>query len=64
MEKENKGQTTQLNKNKNEELSENQNGEQPQHGFFRKYFWFILFFIAFQIGLKFFNSMKDTCCCI
>ena len=59
MEKENKDQTTQLNKNKNEELSENQNGEQPQPGFFRKYFWFILFFIAFQIGLKFFNSMKD-----
>lgn len=38
-----------------EETDKKEEGEEKQ-GFFSKYFWYILFFIAFQIGLKFFNQ--------
>ena len=52
-EKEEKEENTELKENKKEE--EEQNEKQSQPGFFQKYLWFILFFIAFQIGLKFFK---------
>ena len=57
MEKEER--STQLNENKKEENSENQTENQSQPGFFQKYIWYIIFFIAFQIGLRIFKSQKD-----
>ena len=55
---ENSSQKKDLNK-KEEEIPEAQPENQEQPGFFRKYIWYIVFFIAFQIGLKFFNSRED-----
>ena len=57
-EKEEKEENTELKENKKEE--EEQNEKQSQPGFFQKYLWFILFFIAFQIGLKFFNANREN----
>ena len=48
----------QLNRNKNEER-ENKNETESKPGFFGKYFYFILFFIAFQIGMRIFKSTKN-----
>ena len=54
MEKENEernnSNNNQINKNEEKE-KENQTETESQPGFFSKYFYFILFFIAFQIGM-------------
>ena len=44
-----------LNENKNEEKKE----AESQPGFFQKYFYYILFFIAVQIGMRIFRSNKE-----
>ena len=45
--------------NKEEKKQVEQTEDQPQQGFFQKYFWYILFFVAFQIGTKIFKSSKE-----
>ena len=45
--------------NKEEKKQVEQTEDQPQQGFFQKYFWYILFFVAFQIGTKIFRSSKE-----
>ena len=57
MEKE-KENNNQINKNEEKE-KENQTETESQPGFFSKYFYFILFFIAFQIGMWIIKSTKD-----
>ena len=62
MEKENEernnSNNNQINKNEEKE-KENQTETESQPGFFSKYFYFILFFIAFQIGMWIIKSTKD-----
>ena len=47
------------NENLNKKSPQEQNNQQPpeeQPGFFQKYMWYIIFFIAFQIGSSFFRK--------
>ena len=50
---------SQQNENLNKKSPQEQNNQQPpeeQPGFFQKYMWYIIFFIAFQIGSSFFRK--------
>ena len=51
---------TSLNQNKKEENPENPEENNSQQGFFQKYIWYIIFFVAFQIGLRLFNQNKEN----
>ena len=49
---------SQQNENLNKKSPQEQNNQSPeeQPGFFQKYMWYIIFFIAFQIGSSFFRK--------
>jgi len=49
---------SQQNENLNKKSPQEQNNQPPeeQPGFFQKYMWYIIFFIAFQIGSSFFRK--------
>ena len=50
---------TELNENKKEEINSEQKEEESKPGFFQKYIWYILFCIAFQIGIRLFKTNKE-----
>ena len=50
----------QLEENTKEQISEeNSENKKQEPGFFQKYYLYIIFFIAFQIGLRFFNKNRE-----
>ena len=60
MENQSENTKEQLEENKKDQISEeNSENKKQEPGFFQKYYLYIIFFIAFQIGLRFFNKNRE-----